>query len=364
MKNILAENLLRFGVKNLSTSDVSKLHEVNPVGSTITPQGQAAMDKMIADTQALAKGAVGVTFTDGTSEPMKVGSATVEAVNPENWKLNGAIRLVLNTNFGGIAKSIRIGLLTDESNAVKIVGRSGQLLNLDAIGIKSALENWLGTPYQKMLDRSTAANPSPYKTLLGVLNGIAAKYKSTGLAAPTRESKIQEIAPGGSTVSPEAQAQIDKLVAATSGIITNFISKNKITFQTSGNPMTVTGGTLISSKADDANAKSDLILKLDTTFADKLFFYLTAPEKVGNDLLVGTGGGGRTGEISKQNVYSALIYSTGQVGKQIFDKYLMPNHPTTKALTDSGQPNPLDQIASLLKLISDKWKSGTMATRG
>jgi hypothetical protein len=189
MKNILAENMLRFGPRNLSESEkqnLQRLSEIAPGGGSMTPQGQALMDKMIADTQALAKGAVGVTFDDGTSQPMKVASATVEAVNPENWKLNGAIRLVLNTNFGGMAKSIRIGLLADESNTVKIVGPGGRLLNLDAIGIKSALENWLGTPYQKMLDRSTAANPSPYKTLMGVLNGIAAKYKSTGLAAPTK----------------------------------------------------------------------------------------------------------------------------------------------------------------------------------
>ena len=165
-----------------------KIHSV-PWGDTPTNALDATnpMDKMIIDTQALAKGAVGVTFNDGTSQPiMKIGSATVEAVNPEYWKLNGAIRLVLNTNFGGMAKSIRIGLLADESNTVKIVGPSGRLLNLDAIGVKSALENWLGSPYQKMLDRSTALKPNPYKTLMDVLNGIAAKYKSTGLAAPTK----------------------------------------------------------------------------------------------------------------------------------------------------------------------------------
>ena len=165
----------------------SRIYEIAPAGGTMTPQGQAIMDKMIIDTQALAKGAVGVTFNDGTSQPiMKIGSATVEAVNPEYWKLNGAIRLVLNTNFGGMAKSVKIGLLADESNTVKIVGPSGRLLNLDAIGVKSALENWLGSPYQKMLDRSTALKPNPYKTLMDVLNGIAAKYKSTGLAAPTK----------------------------------------------------------------------------------------------------------------------------------------------------------------------------------
>lgn len=149
-------------------------------------QSNPAMDKMIADTQALAQGAVGATFTDGTSEPMKVGSASVVANEPEKWRLNGAIALRMTTNFGGIAKSIKIGLLSDATGTVKIVGPGGQLLPLDAIGIKSALQNWLGTAYQKMLDKSTAANPSPYKQLLPVLTGIAEKYKSTGLAAPTK----------------------------------------------------------------------------------------------------------------------------------------------------------------------------------
>jgi hypothetical protein len=189
MKNILAENMLRFGPRNLSESEkqnLQRLSEIAPAGGSMTPQGKALMDKMIADTQVLAKGAVGVTFNDGASQPMKIGSATVEAVNPEYWKLNGAIRLVLNTNYGGIAKSVKIGLLADESNTVKIVGPSGRLLNIDANGVKSALEDWLGSLYKKMLDRSTALKPNPYKTLMDVLNGIAAKYKSTGLAAPTK----------------------------------------------------------------------------------------------------------------------------------------------------------------------------------
>jgi hypothetical protein len=146
----------------------------------------ANMDKMIADTQALAQGAVGVTFPDGSSQPMKVGSASVVANQPENWKLNGAIALVMNTNFGGIAKSIKIGLLSDSTKAVKIVGAAGALLPIDFNGIYQALLSYLGEAYKPTLDKSIKANPSPYKTLITVLTGIAEKYTNTGLAAPTK----------------------------------------------------------------------------------------------------------------------------------------------------------------------------------
>jgi hypothetical protein len=146
----------------------------------------ANMDKMIADTQALAQGAVGITFPDGSSQPMTVGSASVVSNQPENWKLGGAIVLVMNTNFGGTAKSIRIGLLTDSTNVVKLVGVRGALLPIDANGIYQALLNHLGQAYKPTLDTSIKANPSPYKTLITVLTGIAEKYKTSGLAAPTK----------------------------------------------------------------------------------------------------------------------------------------------------------------------------------
>jgi hypothetical protein len=206
-----------------------------------------------------------------------------------------------------------------------------------------------------MLDKSTAANPSPYKTLMGVLNGIAAKYSSTGLAAPTRESRIYEIAPGGATISPEAQAQIDKLISATSGVITNFISKNKITFQGPGDPLTVTSGVLSSAKDSP-----DLILRLDTTFANDIFFYLQAADS-GQDLQLQLSGR-RAVPITQANVYSALLYSLGQNSKQYIDKYVNGMNKQ-KELAAANQPNPLDQLVNLLLAINTNWKSGKMATR-
>ena len=142
---------------------------------------QIKMDSMVAETQELAKGAVGITFGD-----MKVLSASVVASQPKNWKLNGAIRLLLNTNHGGIAKQIAIGLLTDATGEVKIVGTGGTLNSLDAIGIRKSLDMWLGEAYKQTLDRATKQDPSPYKTLITVLTGIANKYKTSGLAAPTK----------------------------------------------------------------------------------------------------------------------------------------------------------------------------------
>jgi hypothetical protein len=185
MKNTLAENLLRFGVKNLTLESISNLEQIaeqTPAGSTMTPEAQVKMDKMIADTQALARGAVGVTFGD-----MKVASASIRAVDPLDWKLNGAIVLDLNTTYSDArAKKLSIGLLADTDGTIKIVAAGGQLKPLDAIGIRASLDGDLGAPYKPLLDKATAQQPSPYKTLMTVLQGIAAKYKATGLAAPLK----------------------------------------------------------------------------------------------------------------------------------------------------------------------------------
>lgn len=59
MKNILAENLLRFGVKNLSESDKRRLSEVNPQVSTISPAAQAKVDKAVTDSQSILNTVVG-----------------------------------------------------------------------------------------------------------------------------------------------------------------------------------------------------------------------------------------------------------------------------------------------------------------
>lgn len=173
-------NVLNF--KNwVRVNEANRLFEQTPASSTMTADAKVKMDKMIADTQALAKGAVGVTFGD-----MQVASASVAAVDPLDWKLNGAIQLVLNTNYGGSAKSIRIGIIADETGNIKIVTSGGVLKPLDAIGIRASLDGSLGTAYKTLLDKATTQQPSPYKTLMTVLQGIAAKYKATGLAAAAK----------------------------------------------------------------------------------------------------------------------------------------------------------------------------------
>tara|TARA_R110000868_G_scaffold322123_3_gene583115 strand:+ start:1197 stop:1724 length:528 start_codon:yes stop_codon:yes gene_type:complete len=145
---------------------------------------QALMDKMVAETQSLAQGAVGVTFGD-----MKVLSASVVSYPPESWVSNGAIVLMLTTNYGGQAKQIPIGLLSDTTGEVKIVESSRVLKPIDAISVKSAMDKYLqgaGQVFPEMLKRAITQTPNPFKTLLTVLQGIAAKYKTSGLAAPTK----------------------------------------------------------------------------------------------------------------------------------------------------------------------------------
>ena len=50
MNNILAENLLRFGVKNLKESDKQKLMEQDPKAGKMTPEQAKAFDDYIAKT--------------------------------------------------------------------------------------------------------------------------------------------------------------------------------------------------------------------------------------------------------------------------------------------------------------------------
>jgi hypothetical protein len=170
-----------------------------------------------------------------------------------------------------------------------------------------------------------------------------------------QEKSLQEIAPGGSTMTPAAQAQMDKMIAATSGVITNFFSKNKITFQGPGDPLTVTSGVLSSAKDSP-----DLILRLDTTFANDIFFYLQAADS-GQDLQLELSGR-RAVPITQANVYSALLYSLGQNSKQYIDKYVNGMNKQ-KELAAANQPNPLDQLVNLLLAINTNWKSGKMATK-
>jgi len=170
-------------------------------------------------------------------------------------------------------------------------------------------------------------------------------------------SRLFEQTPAGSTISPAAQAQIDKLIAATSEPINSFISTNKITFETPGEPMMVNQATLSSAKDSP-----DLVLKLDTSFANDLYFTLIAPNKVGNDLEVVIGPSQSKGIIDRANVYKAIMYNVGQSGKTTFDKYVTGMRKATE-LEAAGKPNPLDQIVNLLLMISKKWKSGSMTTK-
>lgn len=174
------------------------------------------------------------------------------------------------------------------------------------------------------------------------------------------KQKLMEQDPKSSTISPQAQAQMDKLISATSSPINTFISTNKITFETSGQPMVITGATL-SSNQQNANAKYDLALKLDTTFTNDLYLYLVAPETPGGDLQIKTGSGTTVGAIDRKNVYLALVYDAGTSGRAVFDKYVA-GMQKAKELEAAGKPNPLDQIVNLVSLINKQWKSGSMAT--
>lgn len=171
---------------------------------------------------------------------------------------------------------------------------------------------------------------------------------------------LAEIAPGGAATSAAAQAQIDKLIAATNAPVSTFITQNKITFQTPGDPLVISSAK-IGSAGTNSNADYDLYIVLNSNFSkNPIYLYLQAVE--GGTMKLGIGNKVYA-EIDKTNVWRALRYTWGTAGSDAIglDKYLKTNHPVTKELDAAGK-NPLDLIVKLINIVVDKWKSGTMAT--
>lgn len=71
MKNILAENLLRFGAKNLSEADIKKLHETNPVAAA---PGTEANPNNLAGAKVTAKAPTKTLQTSWKTELGKTAS--------------------------------------------------------------------------------------------------------------------------------------------------------------------------------------------------------------------------------------------------------------------------------------------------
>ena len=71
MKNILAENLLRFGAKNLSEADIKKLHETNPVAAAA---GTEANPNKLAGAKVTAKAPTKTLQTSWKTEYEKTAS--------------------------------------------------------------------------------------------------------------------------------------------------------------------------------------------------------------------------------------------------------------------------------------------------
>jgi hypothetical protein len=359
MKNTLAENLLRFGVKNLKDADktrIQHLSEIAPGGSTISPETQKQIDAMIAASSALVAPIRGLAFT-GTGKARGVGYK-VSDVNIGRDQYG--VDIYVKISFGGSSFEIYVGASTKDKKT-PVIARKGSFIGdpryaevVMPITGRTVFETASAYPWVlNML--AYDENKTQWDSIAAAITKLGQKYIATGIA--TNESRIYEIAPGGSTVSPEAQAQMDKLIASTEAPINSYITTNKIKFEGPGQPFTVTGAKLTA-----ATDSPDLTLQLTASgWSNSLFFYLQAND-AGTDLNLQLSGK-RNVPVTQANVYQALIWTLGNNGKQYIDKYVNGMNKQ-KELAAAGQPNPLDQLVGLIQLISSKWKSGTMATRG
>ena len=181
MKNILAENLLRFGVKNLSESDKRRLSEVNPQGSTLSPEAQAQIDKMITASNTLVDPIKALTFT-GTGK-----------YAGNNWKVY-TVTITKNKDTSDVSvnlyftkdniSSFFIGVSSSDKKTPVIsnkpIGSTGggnekTITGPNALTIAAMDIAWVSTlTYDK--------NKTQWDTVATALTNVTNKYIQTGLA--------------------------------------------------------------------------------------------------------------------------------------------------------------------------------------
>jgi hypothetical protein len=242
MKNILAENLLRFGVKNLNHVDkavVEHLMEVNPAGSTVSPETQAKIDAMIAASEALIAPIKGLGFV-GTGQ----AAGTTQKVS-----------------------QVKLGKVKDSTEVyVAVYWGSSSIVTyyFGALNGKPVVSSWeINGKYQSQAKPITAAsvfeigvsqgkwvgdylaynkNAKQWQTVADAITAVANKYIATGIA--TNESRIYEIAPAGGTLSPGAQETMDKLIAETQAIVSKYINSSLKLDLKGGGPIAVLKATV------------------------------------------------------------------------------------------------------------------------
>lgn len=192
MKNILAENLLRFGVKNLKESDKQKLMEQDPKAGKMTPEQAKAFDDYIAKSQQAVKNAFG-TAKEMILLPMKApaGPGNVEFFDVQLSKWESATNhglyiklLVYNTPSadlvsGGTPKYVLIPLVMDDAGTVKFGGAAK--FNMDLAGLEGALSR---EGYKNLITYADKANPEYTKGITRILDGcktVASMYQKSGV---------------------------------------------------------------------------------------------------------------------------------------------------------------------------------------
>lgn len=241
MKNILAENLLRFGVKNLNHVDkavVEHLMEVAPAGSTISPETQAKIDAMIAASEALiapikSLGFVGTGQAAGTTQKVtqvKLGKVkdSTEVYVAVYWGSSSIVTYYFGAlNGKPVVSSWEING-KNQSQAKPITANS-----VFEIGVSQG--KWVGDylAYNK--------NVKQWQTIADAITAVANKYIATGIATNesyySRKNRLSEVNPGGAGTFD--QAAMDKMIAETKAIAAKYINSTLKLDLKGGGPISV-----------------------------------------------------------------------------------------------------------------------------
>jgi hypothetical protein len=195
MKNTLAENLLRFGVKNLKDADKQKLMEQDPGSSKMTPEQVQAFDAYINKSQQAVKNTFGLTG-QMNSKNIKLPMVAPAAPGADFWDVS-LEKWEFNNNFGiqiklkGQAPS---GLLIDNNTlalplqlndkGIVYFGRRANIyFNIDEAGLEKVLASEGLGNVVKYLDKN---NPETTKNINRILTGckvVAEMYQKSGVGS-------------------------------------------------------------------------------------------------------------------------------------------------------------------------------------
>lgn len=197
MKNILAENLLRFGVKNLKESDKQKLIEQDPGSTKMTPEQSQRFDEYINKSQEAVKNAFGLTASTPSEKFIKLPMIAPAAPGAEFWDVSLQKWEYGTTNFGiqimlkgratkGVLHNDSLMMLPLQLNDKGIVyfGRRPNLYyNIDSAGLEKVLTSEGLGNIVKYLDKNNPETTKNIDRILTACKVVASMYQKSGVGS-------------------------------------------------------------------------------------------------------------------------------------------------------------------------------------